>query len=154
MQKINTNPTLQRYIVGGAFLQAFIIIIAVAFFLAHDVMIKKQNTDAYTNATKIELTTSSNSGSIYIPKFYFNVNDNQYVCNTGFSSSVKPSSDNKVYYNSQNPEICVSEYEISLTYLISLILCPIFAIVSLIAGLFFIISAYRRNKALENNNIL
>lgn len=123
----------------------------------------KLNCDTYTTATKIEFnshwTNSNNKPKtiMYSPVFFFNVNNKEYFCSTGSSSSYKPNLfDSKVYYNSQNPEYCISEYNL----IQDSILAGIFFIVALpifIFGFYILICAIigrAKNKKLRKNGQL
>ncbi len=86
--------------------------------------------DSETTAYKIDVNEQNDSdGTIYYPKYYFKVNRKNYVCESKSGSSAYPKdSKNKVYYDSSNPEKCVTEYEKSNSTLAGII-CLIVAVV-------------------------
>ena len=70
--------------------------------------------DRETKAYKIEPNEryDSDDGIVYYPNYYFKVNGNEYICSSKSGSSSYPNeSKNKVYYDSTNPEKCLTEYE-------------------------------------------
>lgn len=72
--------------------------------------------DSVTNAYQIEANEEidSEGTTTYHPIYYFKVSEKEYECasNSG-SSSYPKQSKNKVYYDSDNPENCKTEYETS-----------------------------------------
>ena len=70
--------------------------------------------DSVTTAYKIEDNSryDSDDNIVYNPIFYFVVNEKEYVCDSNINSITSPSeSKNKVYYDSNNPETCMTEYD-------------------------------------------
>lgn len=70
--------------------------------------------DSKVKAYRIEVIKSSDSDgtTMYAPIYYYGVNGSSYSCKTKFSSSSKPNENKKtVYYNSNNPTICITDYE-------------------------------------------
>ena len=149
MQKLSTSATGPKYLISGALLIAPIIICIMLFMIADPVIKIKNNTDTFTTASRTEIKAKhSDSGNQYSPVFYFNVDDKEYVCSTRSSSSTKPSENSKIYYNSQNPDVCVSEYELSTLYLIAIAL-GIASIIDIIIGLFVLITTFSKNAKIK-----
>jgi preprotein translocase subunit SecE len=70
--------------------------------------------DAKTNAYQIDKNEryDSDDGTMYSPIYHFRHNGNNYECKSKMSSSSYPKeSKNTVYYDSNNPEKCMTEYE-------------------------------------------
>lgn len=84
-------------------------------------------TDSYTIATKIEtIAKFSNGERMYSPIFHYTIQDKNYIHTTNSSTSNKSFS-NKIYYNSKNPNICISEFEL-ITFYTSVIILAIISI--------------------------
>ena len=67
--------------------------------------------DSQARAYRIEVDEQYSDDSIvYYPIYYFNVGEKEYVCRSKSGSSFSPDeSKNKVYYDSMNPEKCMTE---------------------------------------------
>ena len=149
MQNFKINPSNFPYIFGGIFLFVSTIFIAFAISMSYSTIKTKMNSDAYTMATRVEINShrSSEGNMMYSPVFFYSVNNKEYSCSTGTSSSSKPSLEkNKIFYNSQNPEWCISEYD----FIQNSIFAGLFFIIALpqfIIGLFVLMKAIiQRNK--------
>ena len=107
------------------------------------------NTDKYDSKVKAyKIYPNEGYGSdegTYSPIYYFKVDEKEYACNSSMRSSKYPNEDkNEVYYDSENPEKCMTEYDKS-SGKVGGIICLIAAIFIIY---FFII---RRPKELENS---
>lgn len=72
------------------------------------------NYDSQTKAYKITVRESydSDDGTVYYPTYYYNVNGEEYECESKSGSSSYPNEKkNIVYYDSSNPSKCKTEYE-------------------------------------------
>ncbi len=75
------------------------------------------NTDKFDSQTKassiyLSSSTDSDGNTIYYPIYYYEVNGKNYECKSNSGSSVKPNeSKNIVYYDSKNPQKCLTQYE-------------------------------------------
>lgn len=70
--------------------------------------------DSKTKAYKIEIQESNDSDNnkVYYPIYYFKVEGKRYTCTTKTGSSIAPNRNkNIVYYDSKNPEKCITQYE-------------------------------------------
>lgn len=101
--------------------------------------IKLKSLDSTTIATKIVVSTHTDSddGTTYSPTYYYTVDDVDYTCSSDTSSGIYPKTSNKkVYYNSKDPTICMTEYSKSndIVFLLFLII-PIISIVVAITNM-------------------
>lgn len=89
-------------------------IILIAVFLGLYIMgvIKKNNYDKSVKTNNINSNAFINDdGSVlYSPIYQYKVNDNTYECKTSVSSSKKPNKTGTVYYNSKDPNDCMTDY--------------------------------------------
>ena len=112
------------------------------------------NTDKYDSkvrAYKISPNESydSDDGTTYQPTYYYEVEGNKYECKSKVGSSSYPSEKkNIVYYDSQNPTRCKTEYEKS-TGKIAGIICLVVAAVSFY---FFVIKKPSNNTDTFNQS--
>lgn len=89
--------------------------------------------DSQTVAYKIDINESRDidDNVTYYPTYYFSVSGVEYKCEAKSGSSTYPKENkNKVYYDSNNPEKCSTEYEKS-TNTFAGIICFILALVML-----------------------
>ena len=69
--------------------------------------------DSTTTSTRVEIKSfiDDEGKTMYSPVYYYMVNNNEYACGSNASSNLKPGTANQtVYYDSKNPEKCMSEY--------------------------------------------
>jgi hypothetical protein len=73
---------------------------------------KLSSLNSKTKSTKVIVKSHIDDGTIlYSPTYYFNVDGREYFCNSDSSSSANPGTSNKmVYYDSNNPTICMTDY--------------------------------------------
>lgn len=74
---------------------------------------KEKRMDGQVKATHIEVIShyDSEDGEMYSPVYYYVVRGEEYECRTNFSSSIYPDLDkDMVYYNTENPSECVTDY--------------------------------------------
>lgn len=93
--------------------------------------------DSQTKAYKTEVHESEDidSGTMYSPTYYFKVNGRDYECRAKSSSSSYPSEKkNTVYYDSKNPEKCLTEYDKSSGRIIGII-CLVITVFIIYASL-------------------
>lgn len=79
---------------------------------------KLKSLDSTVISSRVEISTyKSNEGNImYSPVYYYEVDGTEYSCPSNSSSSSKPKTDNaNVYYDSKNPEDCMTDYSKSVT---------------------------------------
>ncbi len=121
------------------FLAAGLFFLSILASIYISTIVSKNTLDSSTISTRVSVRqhTSSRSSAnmLYSPVYYFEVNGEEYICPSTSSSSIYPGTENKtVYYNSKNPEECMTEYTISsnTTLLFAIILPLIFIVFSLI----------------------
>ena len=116
-----------------------IVLVAGLFFLAImggiliSSLLTLNSLDSTTTSTKVEVESHRDDEGtmMYSPVYYYTVDNNDYVCSSNSSSSMNPGTDNKtVYYDSKNPEKCMTEFSKSSNWwLIFFMLIPIIFIV-------------------------
>lgn len=92
---------------------------------------KKNSMDAETKATNIvwEEHYDSEDGTTYSPNYEYEVNGTIFVCHSSTSSSIK-SGDGIIYYNSNNPGDCMTDFDNNTNgFLFIFLLLPIIFIV-------------------------
>ncbi len=105
--------------------------------------------DSQTKAYEIDPNESydSEDGNTYNPIYYFRVNGEEYECRSTTGSSTHPSEKkDTVYYDSKNPNHCMTEYEKSSNILAGIICL----IVTAIMVYFFIIKKPSENPEGQN----
>lgn len=100
-------------------------------------LFKKSNLDSDTVSTRVEVRTveGSDGDTLYTPDYYYRVKGTEYKCTSNSSSSIRPSTESKtVYYDSKNPEICMTSYSLSSNnfLLLAMIIPAIFIAVSVL----------------------
>ena len=79
---------------------------------------------------------TSGDGSTYYPIYRFMVNDKEYECKTKSGSNITPKeSKNMVYYDSKNPEKCMTQYDESNGKILGIV----FIVATLVIIYFFLI---------------
>ncbi len=133
------------------FFKAFLVciftfaIFILGIFIKHDYDTKAQ-TDSYTEAKRIEnIETRNKDGKIYKHYFYFDVDGKEYEHKTSVSSSERNIKETKVYYNSQNPDICITEYELA-NLVIFEIAAGLLGVFDVLCILFICFTVFRRNS--------
>ena len=143
------------YMFGGLSLFISIVIFIAAFTTGYPPIRTKMHSDAYVKAAKVELNShlsQSDGGTMYSPIFFYNVDNKEYSCSSSVSSSWKPDINNsKVYYNSNNPNHCVSEYEFT-SILFFVCVLSIIALSMFVVGAFVLFIIIKRN--VKNKKLL
>lgn len=115
--------------------------------------IELNSLDSKVTSTKVEVNSHLNDeGSrMYSPIYHYNVNGIEYSCVSNSSSSINPSTKNRtVYYDSANPEKCLTEYsKTSNNIFLVFMLLPILFIV---IGAINIQKINKRIKAIKELN--
>lgn len=153
MYDINTKNVKKGKNIFYIFLLLGFIFFIIIFGILISSIIKLKSLDATTLSTRVDIKShiDDDGAKMYSPIYYYEVNGIEYSCPSSGSSSVRPSTDNKiVYYDSKNPSECMSEYSKSsnLILLIFLLLPIIFIVVSIIN----IIKINKRVKAINELN--
>lgn len=118
---------------------------------------EKNSKDAYTNSI-VDIAKYQGSKKYYAPLFYYNVNGEEYTClSRAHSVYFSIPKESKIYYDSQNPSSCISEYEVSLTYeitkIIALMTLPIF-LIGLIISLSLLATKLKIKKLKKNGQLI
>lgn len=129
-------------------------IIGILFFLIFGGIyifniIKLKNLDSETMSTRVHINSYTNDEGtmMYSPVYYYSVNGIGYSCESSSSSSVNPGTENKkVFYDSNNPSNCMSEFSKSNNNFILLFL--------FIPIIFIIISIYNFKKISKRIKII
>lgn len=127
MYNLNYKNTKKGYFFGGIFLITGLIIFIVMLFLIFGVMINKSKMDSRVEAYHIEENwyTDSEGDKLAKPTYYYNVNGEEYKCQVNISSSRGVKDNQKtVYYDSLDPNKCVTDYTpspVALMYIVCLI---------------------------------
>ena len=97
--------------------------------------VNKYDSEVEAYQMDINKHTDIDSGWVYSPIYYFKVNGKEYKCSSKTSSSATPNErKNKVYYDSKNPEKCITEYETS-SNRVGGIICLVVAIVIVVLAI-------------------
>ena len=120
-----------------------------------------RNYDRQTKAYKIELNEEydSEAGTVYRPTYYYKVEGKEYECKAKIATSFEPDRNkNKVYYDSTNPNKCLTEYEKSsnkIFGIIFLVVSAVFSFLTLIKRPPEESEQYNQqiNKALNQQNV-
>ena len=129
------------------------IIFIVFFFFLFYPLIKKNKYKGQTHAYLIEddKYDDSEGGTMYCPKYYFIVANKTYICRPSGSESIRPDhSKDLVYYDPENPNDCLTEYETNrpiFQYFLILIPVPFIFI-----GIYFMIKNIIECCSKNNNN--
>ena len=140
----------------GIYLIFFIVGIFFLFILGSGYMssLKLNSTlDKSVMSSKVEVKESRNSdgGTMYSPKYYYEVDGTEYICTSKTSSSIYPSTENKlVKYDSKHPGTCVTAYDKSSNmFLLIGMLIPLLCIG---VGISRILKVNNRVKMIEELN--
>jgi hypothetical protein len=93
----------------------------------------QSNLDSTTTSTRVEVKSyiDEKGSMMYSPVYYYTVDNNDYICGSNSSSNINPGTANRtVYYDSKNPENCMTEYsKFNNWWLIVFMFIPILLIV-------------------------
>ncbi len=108
----------------------FLIILGGALFYNYT---KLKSLDSKIISTNVEVKSyeDDEGTTTYSPVYYYEVDGKEYACDSNSYSSINPGTSNKtVYYNSNNPSSCMTEFSKSTnTILLIAMLIPILSIV-------------------------
>lgn len=114
----------------GAGLLFFVVMLGIYL----STIFKINSMDSKTLSTRVVINANYNNegNTMYRPTYYFNVEGKEYACYTNVSTGSNPGTKNKmVYYDSNNPEKCITDFNKSTNniLLIFLLLPLIFIII-------------------------
>ncbi len=125
MYDINVNNVKKGnniYIVFLAFGLLFLIVIG--GYLVYN-FLTFNSLDSTTTSTRVEVESYMNDEGtmMYSPVYYYTVNNKDYICGSNSSSNINPGKTNRtVYYDSKNPENCMTEHSKSSNWLLAVFL--------------------------------
>lgn len=114
---------------GKGFYSIFLIVgllflvILISVFVGICVKQSKMNSTVLSSRVEINSYVNDEGTTMYSTTYYYTVNNEQYICNSSGSSSNRPSTKNEeVYYDSDNPEICMTKSSIKSKYIVFIFL--------------------------------
>ena len=113
MYDINYKNLKTERIIYRIFIYIGILILLILDGIVAVNIIRKKSFDSYAITRHIEIESyEDDEGYImYKPVYYYNVNENQYMCKPSSSTSnMKKIRYGKVYYDSNNPSKCMTDY--------------------------------------------
>lgn len=118
MYDINTKNVRKGRRFHFVFLLAGLVFLGIMGSVLVSSYTKLNSLDSKTKSTRVVVNSHSDDGTtLYSPTYYYTVDGRQYSCNSDSSSSTNPGTSNKtVYYDSKNPEICMTQYSKSNNY--------------------------------------
>ena len=151
MRNLRVSATYSKYFSGGIFLFISVFLIMILLLSVSTAFLKKFSTDSYTVSSKVEIIKKGSEQDItYSPTYHYFIDGIEHICSSDAGSSIKPSDNKnvKIYYNSKNPDVCISEYEINFAYIFALIFAIIIIIITAF-GLFLIINTFIKNAKIK-----
>lgn len=119
---------------SAIFCIAFGVLVAAAIaFAIYNMDTLRKSLDSEITPTDVYFTEDENSDgdTVYSPVYKYTVDGRDYECTSTMSASHKPTiKDGKVYYDSKNPEKCMTDYsESSTTFLYIMLIFPALLII-------------------------
>lgn len=153
MYNINYKNIKKGNLIPGIILVVGLIVLVILLGIYISFKNKEKMMDSWVMSYDVSVQSHyDDEGSIlYSPVYYYDVNGTKYECRSNSSSSIYPSTDNKVvYYEKDNPANCISDYskKTSKVILACLIIPTILIGVSVYL---FVKTAKRINKVKELN---
>lgn len=114
---------------------------------------KLKNLDSTVTSSRVEISTykSEKGGIMYSPIYYYEVEGIEYACPSNSSSSSRPKTDNvNVYYDSKNPEDCMTDYSKSVTKY--MYIGVFIGVILTIVGVAIIIKSEKKIKKIKELN--
>ena len=109
------------------------------------------NSAVFSSSVEVKSHIDSEGRELYTPVYYYEVKGKQYSCKSNSSSTIYPKTNKKtVYYDSNNPSHCMTEYSKNKKHII-LILC-ILPIIFIIVGIYNIIKVNKRVNVIKKLN--
>ncbi len=146
---INFKKTKFNKIFGVVFLSMGLLFFIIFGSISINGIIKKNSLDASVKAKNVEWKESydhEDNSVTYSPIYYYEVDNKQYICDSNVYSNIQKSS-GIVYYDSNNPSKCMTDFESNSNwiFLFFLLIPTIFIGV----GIAFIKSYSKRQKKLK-----
>ncbi len=144
-KKIKSNRTL-----GIVFLCFGLLFFFIIGGVVLSSIIEKNSLNSSVEATYIEWKEhydNEDNSITYSPIYRYTVDDKEYTCHSNVSSNIK-SGDGIVYYDSDNPAKCMTDFENNSTWIFFIFL--LLPIIFIIVGACFIKSYLKRSKTLQS----
>ncbi len=153
MYDINTKNVKKGIGFNFIFLIAglFFLVLLVGISVSNYSKLKSMDSEVLSSRVEVNAHRGSEGDLVYSPIYYYTVEGNNYMCSSNISSNSNPGSANKkVYYNSKDPSVCMTEYSKSnnIVPLLFTILPLIFIVVAVIN----ITKVIKRIKAINELN--
>lgn len=130
--------------VGITFFLAGLFFFVILAVIAFGSITRKNALDGETKATTInwESYYDSDNGTMYRPIYSYEVNGESYTCRSSTSSSSRSGAKGTVYYDTKNPENCMTDFDNGTNFIvIGFLLLPI---------IFMIVGGSQIKKAIKN----
>jgi len=152
MYDINTKNVRKGRRFHFIFLLAGLIFLGIMGSVLVSSYTKLNSLDSKTKSTRVVVNShAGDDTTLYSPTYYYTVDGKQYTCTSDSSSSTNPGTSNKtVYYDSKNPEICMTEYSKSNNYFFLLFIILPLAFITI--GLVNMIKVSKRLKLIKELN--
>ena len=153
MYNINYKKYHKELIIGFILLIVGILLTSLYMNYVFKGAFKKLFLDSEIDAIQIK---ENNKDDFYSPVYIFEVNNKKYFCEVENSSKVKPNSKEiLVFYDSNNPNNCVNEYETTPSiYSYIILFFPMFSISLGLFAIAFSLKDIKKLNHLERNGIL
>lgn len=151
MYNINFKNTKKGYLFGGIFLAVGMLFLIIFLWLTFSGIVKKYSLDSSVEAIYIDQNCHTDSEGSYLcsPIYYYEVEGIEYTCRVSYSSSDTASeSQNKVYYDSNNPSNCVTDYTAKPK--IYMYLICLFPLIFVFVGIFQILKVNKKIKHIKH----
>lgn len=150
MYNINFKNLKKGISNGMIFLLAGLFFFLIIGYITFSGMIKKQMLDEVVEAYKIDdnCHLDSDGNNMCSPIYYYKVNNIDYQCKLSYSSSSKVNVNQKnVYYDSSNPNNCVTDYTAKPQFFMYLIM--LFPLIFVFVGAVQIIKVIKKIKKVQ-----
>ncbi|MGE5456168.1 MAG: hypothetical protein ACM3O4_03590 [Ignavibacteriales bacterium] len=154
MYNIDYKNLRKEIYFGLPFILVGLLFFILLCFLTFSGLIKKMSMDKTVEAYKIDENGhyDSDGAYLYSPIFYYSVNGKEYECRINYSSSSGVNSKQKnVYYNSANPQDCVTDYTVK-PEIFMYFLC-LFPIIFILVGFIQVNKCIKQIKKIKDLNM-
>ena len=113
MYDINTKNVKKGISFNLVFLIAGLAFFAllVGFYVSNHLKLKSMDSEVLSSRVEVNTHRNNDGDLMYSPIYYYIVDGNSYMCSSNSSTSNNPGTTNrKVYYNSKDPSVCMTEY--------------------------------------------
>lgn len=154
MYNIDYKNLRKEIYFGLPFILFGLLFFIVLCFLTFSGLIKKMSMDKTIEAYRIDENGhyDSDGAYLYSPIFYYSVDGKEYECRINYSSSSRVNSKQKnVYYNSTNPQDCVTDYTVK-PEIFMYFLC-LFPVIFILVGFIQINKCIKKIKNIKYLNL-